>query len=115
LNSKDWWSVASQPAVNGLKSTDKIFGWGPRNGFVFQKPFVEFFLPSKDWAVLKKKLAKEEEVTYFAGNSRGDFEATDEETVNPVTWGTFAGKEYVNGFYCFFISFFRPAAARWFS
>ena len=37
LNSKGWWSVASQPAVNGVKSTDPVFGWGPRNGFVFQK------------------------------------------------------------------------------
>lgn len=37
LNAKGWWSVASQPAVNGLKSTDKVFGWGPKNGFVFQK------------------------------------------------------------------------------
>lgn len=37
LNAKGWWSVASQPAVSGIKSADEIFGWGPRNGFVFQK------------------------------------------------------------------------------
>lgn len=37
LISKGWWSVASQPAVNGIKSTDAIFGWGPKNGYVFQK------------------------------------------------------------------------------
>lgn len=37
LNAKGWWSVASQPAVNGIKSADEVFGWGPRNGFVFQK------------------------------------------------------------------------------
>jgi methylenetetrahydrofolate reductase (NADPH) len=37
LNGKGWWSVASQPAVNGVKSTDPVFGWGPKNGFVFQK------------------------------------------------------------------------------
>lgn len=34
---KGWWTVASQPAVNGVHSTHDIFGWGPKNGFVFQK------------------------------------------------------------------------------
>jgi hypothetical protein len=37
LNAKGWWTVASQPALNGIKSNDEVFGWGPRNGFVFQK------------------------------------------------------------------------------
>lgn len=37
LISKGWWSVASQPAVNGVKSTDSVYGWGPKNGYVFQK------------------------------------------------------------------------------
>ena len=37
MNGKGWWTVASQPAVNGVKSTHPTFGWGPRNGFVFQK------------------------------------------------------------------------------
>ncbi|PSN75321.1 methylenetetrahydrofolate reductase 2 [Corynespora cassiicola Philippines] len=95
LNSKGWWTVASQPAVNGLKSSDPIFGWGPKNGFVFQKPFVEFFLPSADWEKLKPRLDAHEQVTYFAGNAKGDFEASNEEGVNPVTWGTFTGKEIV--------------------
>ncbi|KAF1847892.1 methylenetetrahydrofolate reductase-like protein [Cucurbitaria berberidis CBS 394.84] len=95
LNAKGWWTVASQPAVNGVKSTDSIFGWGPRNGYVFQKPFVEFFLPSSQFATLKPRLDAHEQITYFAGNSAGDWEASQEESVNPVTWGTFAGKEIV--------------------
>ena len=37
LNSKGWWTVASQPAVNGVRSSDATFGWGPRGGFCFQK------------------------------------------------------------------------------
>lgn len=95
LNAKGWWTVASQPAVNGVKSTDPVFGWGPKNGFVFQKPFVEFFLPSADWQKLKPRLEAHEQTTYFAGNSSGDFDASSEDGVNPVTWGTFAGKEIV--------------------
>jgi hypothetical protein len=43
VNAKGWWSVASQPAVNGIKSNDGIFGWGPRNGFVFQKVWCPYF------------------------------------------------------------------------
>lgn len=95
LNAKGWWTVASQPAVNGVKSTDPVFGWGPKNGYVFQKPFVEFFIPAAQFALLKPKLDAHEQVTYFAGNAAGDFEASQDDGVNPVTWGTFAGKEIV--------------------
>lgn len=40
LIQKGWWTVASQPAVNGVHSTHEVFGWGPKNGFVFQKVSV---------------------------------------------------------------------------
>ncbi|KAH4061945.1 methylenetetrahydrofolate reductase [Parastagonospora nodorum] len=95
LNTKGWWTVASQPAVNGVRSTDPVFGWGPKNGYVFQKPFVEFFLPAAEFHALRTRLDAHDQVTYFAGNANGDFEASSEESVNPVTWGTFAGKEIV--------------------
>jgi len=95
---KGWWTVASQPAVNGLPSTDKIFGWGPKNGFVFQKAFVEFFLPTSEFSDLRNLLDADEsegEFTYFACNAAGDFVASDAESVNPVTWGSFTGKEII--------------------
>ncbi|KAK5747077.1 methylenetetrahydrofolate reductase 1 [Elasticomyces elasticus] len=95
LVNKGWWSVASQPAVNGKRSNDPVFGWGPKNGFVFQKPFVELFLPAADWQRLCANLDADEQVTYFAGNAAGDFESTNEQSVNPVTWGTFTGKEII--------------------
>ncbi|KXL44766.1 hypothetical protein M433DRAFT_134973 [Acidomyces richmondensis BFW] len=96
LINKGWWTVASQPAVNGVRSTDPVFGWGPKNGFVFQKPFVEFFLPSSDWKRLRPKLEEDDQVTYFAGNATNDFASSDEQSVNPVTWGTFTGKEIIS-------------------
>ncbi|KAF2171148.1 hypothetical protein M409DRAFT_51359 [Zasmidium cellare ATCC 36951] len=95
LINKGWWTVASQPAVNGVRSTDPVYGWGPKNGFVFQKPFVEFFIPSADWKKLQGKLDQHPQITYFAGNGKGDFISSDEESVNPVTWGTFTGKEII--------------------
>jgi methylenetetrahydrofolate reductase (NADPH) len=54
---------------------------------------VEFFLPSSDWKVLRETLDKHPEVTYFAGNAQGQFEGSEDNAVNPVTWGTFSGKE----------------------
>jgi methylenetetrahydrofolate reductase (NADPH) len=44
---------------------------------------------------LKPILEADDQVTYFASNASGAFEATDEESVNPVTWGAFTGKEIV--------------------
>lgn len=101
LIDKGWWTAASQPAVNGVRSTDPVFGWGPKNGFVFQKPFVEFFVPSDDFKRLHAILtsaANKEEITFYAGNAAGEFLSSDSpvtESVNPVTWGTFAGKEII--------------------
>ncbi|KFH40236.1 Methylenetetrahydrofolate reductase-like protein [Hapsidospora chrysogenum ATCC 11550] len=105
LNSKGWWTVASQPAVNSTRSADPTFGWGPPNGFVFQKAFVEFFLPSADWKVLLEKLRAVggESVCFYAANAKGDFVSSDSSggvnsptanvSTNAVTWGVFPSKE----------------------
>jgi methylenetetrahydrofolate reductase (NADPH) len=114
LNAKGWWTLASQPAVNGLRSNDETFGWGPANGFVFQKAFVEFFIPGKDWARLKQKITRPEMrdvVCFYATNVKGDFLSSDtlagqtpngntheshqSSSTNAVTWGVFPGKEIV--------------------
>ncbi|KAI0884488.1 MTHFR-domain-containing protein [Annulohypoxylon maeteangense] len=110
LNQRGWWTVASQPAVNGLRSSDPVFGWGPQHGFVFQKAFVEFFVPSAQWKVLLEKLRSPEvtgQVTFYAANAAGDFVSSDltggavaagevqESSTNAVTWGVFPGKEII--------------------
>ncbi|CAN8095828.1 unnamed protein product [Discula destructiva] len=108
LNKRGWWTVASQPAVNGLRSDDAIFGWGPANGFIFQKAFVEFFIPKDDWKRLHEKLSRPEmhDIAWFyAVNAKGDFLSTDvsggfdeegtEAGVNAVTWGVFPQKEII--------------------
>ncbi|ROT39132.1 methylenetetrahydrofolate reductase [Sodiomyces alkalinus F11] len=106
LNARGWWTVASQPAVNGVPSNHRTFGWGPRNGFVFQKAFVEFFVPSADWARLSGTLRTDPAVCFYASNSAGEFESSDTSggiagqeatgaSTNAVTWGVFPGKEIV--------------------
>jgi len=37
INDLGFLTINSQPAVNGVPSDDSIFGWGPSNGFVYQK------------------------------------------------------------------------------
>lgn len=37
INSLGYLTINSQPAVNGVRSDHKIFGWGPKNGYVYQK------------------------------------------------------------------------------
>lgn len=103
LNEKGWFSLASQPSVNGAQSSDKIFGWGPRNGFVFQKSFVEIFVPKKEWtSILFPKLKKQIErleITYYAGDSAGHIESNlpvgpdSHNSKNAVTWGVFPLQE----------------------
>jgi len=95
---KGYWTVASQPAVDGLPSTHPIHGWGPPGGFVFQKAFVEFFVPASTFTERLQPhlnaLHKEGEVSYYAGKSDGSFLSSESsEAVYPVTWGSFAGKE----------------------
>ncbi|KAI9933276.1 hypothetical protein MW887_007749 [Aspergillus wentii] len=112
IDGRGWWTLASQPAVNGVRSDDPIFGWGPqREGFVFQKPFVEFFCPDKDYQSILKPIFEKhghDELAWFATNAKGTFESslpaqtgdfdtieTNPENVNAVTWGVFKGKEIV--------------------
>ncbi|KAI9898271.1 hypothetical protein N3K66_006631 [Trichothecium roseum] len=109
LNKKGWWTVASQPAVNGVRSSDSTFGWGPAHGFVFQKAFVEFFLPSAAWETLKAKLEApgvRDNICFYAMNAKGDFASSDltggaatkksdDNSTNAVTWGVFPHKEIV--------------------
>lgn len=103
LNSKGWFSVASQPAVNSYPSLDRIVGWGPRNGVVFQKAFVELFIPKKQWTdVLLPKLAsqfEEKTITYYLGDSQGTIDSNLKvgpnfhNSKNAITWGVFPLKE----------------------
>ncbi|KAI4253502.1 MAG: hypothetical protein LQ352_003642, partial [Teloschistes flavicans] len=95
---RQWWTIASQPAVDGVPSTDPTHGWGPAKGFVFQKPFVEFFCPALDWTRnLKPYLgspAAEGKISYYCYTPAGAFETSESaEAVHAVTWGSFLGKE----------------------
>lgn len=98
IDQRGWWTVASQPSVDGVSSSDPIFGWGPAGGFIFQKSFVELFIPSNDWKTRLRPYLEsadvKDEVSWYAGNAAGEFESSEgTDAVNAVTWGAFPGKE----------------------
>ena len=70
LAKRGWWTVGSQPAVDGAKSTDPVVGWGPQGGYVYQKAFVEFFAPEEDVEKIINRAESEGKgwVDYFAVN-----------------------------------------------
>ncbi|KAL9128723.1 MAG: hypothetical protein Q9217_002656 [Psora testacea] len=95
---KGYWTIASQPAVDGLPSTHPIHGWGPPGGFVFQKAFVEFFVPTSTFhSNLRphlQSLHTRGEISYYAVTASGVFESSEPPSaVHAVTWGSFKGKE----------------------
>ncbi|PIL24320.1 hypothetical protein GSI_14073 [Ganoderma sinense ZZ0214-1] len=96
LTSKSWWTVGSQPAINGALSTDEVVGWGPRGGYVYQKCFVEFFVEQKDVERIAKKVETDGAgwISYFAGNAKGELLTNvPDGGRNAVTWGVFPGQE----------------------
>lgn len=70
LTGQGLWTVCSQPAIDNVSSTDEVFGWGPRGGYVFQKGFVEFFAEEKVVYQIEQKIGKEGDgwVHFFAAN-----------------------------------------------
>lgn len=37
INELGFLTINSQPVVDGVKSSHPVHGWGPRNGYVYQK------------------------------------------------------------------------------
>jgi methylenetetrahydrofolate reductase (NADPH) len=75
LNSpeRQYWTVGSQPAVDGVKSEDPVHGWGPKGGWVFQKAFVEFFVNGKEEVEKIKRKVEQKGggwVSFYAGNRK---------------------------------------------
>jgi methylenetetrahydrofolate reductase (NADPH) len=75
LNKRGWWTVGSQPAVDGVDSTHPVFGWGPRGGYVFQKGFVEFFCEEADADAIERRISESGRgwVDYFMSNQKVGF------------------------------------------
>jgi len=88
-------TINSQPPVNGVPSSHKMFGWGPRGGYVYQKEYIEFFASPEQVHRLMEVMRKLPSVTYHAVNLQGNKSFTNTKGTNAVTWGVFPGSEIV--------------------
>ncbi|KAF8892152.1 methylenetetrahydrofolate reductase-domain-containing protein [Infundibulicybe gibba] len=96
MNELGFLTINSQPAVNGARSDDKVFGWGPSNGYVYQKAYLEFFVNPALLSLLLTHIERDSNMTYYAINKRGDLRTnTHSDGPNAVTWGVFPGKEII--------------------
>lgn len=96
MNERGYLTINSQPAVDGAPSDDKVHGWGPAGGYVYQKSYLEFFVKPELLSPLIRRIERDPRITYYAVNKQGDLRTnTHSEGPNAVTWGVFPGKEIV--------------------
>ncbi|KAI0478456.1 methylenetetrahydrofolate reduct [Xylariaceae sp. FL0804] len=96
LNRRGLLTINSQPAVNGVKSTHPVHGWGPPNGYVYQKAYLELFIPRDICDEVIQRINANPELTYYVVDQAGVFRTNaPSEGPNAVTWGVFPGKEIV--------------------
>ena len=96
LNRRGLLTINSQPAVDGAKSSDPIYGWGPSNGYVYQKAYLELFISPEIISELITRIERNPDLTYYAVNKAGDLKTNAPgDGPNAVTWGVFPGKEIV--------------------
>jgi len=103
LNKNGFLTINSQPAVNGVPSNHSVFGWGPKNGYVYQKAYLEFFVDASKLRELTDALDVYEKrkgastITFYAVNMNGTLLTNQndkkDEVPNAVTWGVFPGQE----------------------
>ncbi|KAJ5907645.1 Methylenetetrahydrofolate reductase 1 [Penicillium taxi] len=95
LNSRGFLTINSQPAVNGVKSSHPIYGWGPKNGFVYQKAYLELLVPPYLIDELISRIDSNEDLTYLAIKKEGELRTNTLDSPNALTWGIFAGREII--------------------
>lgn len=95
LNRRGFLTINSQPAINGVKSSHPIYGWGPKNGFVYQKAYLELLVPSDLIDALIARIESNEDLTYHAIRKTGELRTNTRDSPNALTWGIFAGREII--------------------
>ena len=89
-------TINSQPMVNAVKSDDPVFGWGPANGYIYQRAYFEFFIPEQLLQPLVAHLQQYKMISYQAANQKGDIVTNvAHDSVNAVTWGVFPNSQVI--------------------
>ena len=72
LNKRGFLTINSQPSVDGVRSSDPTYGWGPRNGYVYQKAYLELLVSPKLINELISRIDQDPDLTYYAVNKAGN-------------------------------------------
>jgi methylenetetrahydrofolate reductase (NADPH) len=96
LNKRGLLTINSQPSVAGVKSSHPVYGWGPKNGYVYQKAYLEVLVPPQLIDELIARIERDPDMTYYSVNKAGILRTNAPgDGPNAVTWGVFPGKEIV--------------------
>ncbi|CEJ84034.1 Putative Methylenetetrahydrofolate reductase [[Torrubiella] hemipterigena] len=96
LNQKGFLTINSQPGVDGVKSSHPVHGWGPSNGYVYQKGYLELLVAPEVMPEVISRIEKDANLTYYAVTKDGELQTNaPSDGPNAVTWGVFPGKEIV--------------------
>ncbi|OMJ29532.1 Methylenetetrahydrofolate reductase 1 [Smittium culicis] len=103
LNKAGYLTINSQPSCNGVTSTNLVHGWGPKNGFVYKKAYIEFFIePTKCEKLIKflsefnAESSESPMITYLAIRKDSQLKSNwDIAKPNAVSWGVFPGCEII--------------------
>lgn len=96
INEAGYLTINSQPPVDGVSSDHPIHGWGPRNGYVYQKAYLEFFCSPEHYEALISVIENDPNITYHAVTKSCETLKTNATPgPNAVTWGAFPAKEII--------------------
>ena len=96
LNEMGYFTINSQPKINGLPSEDAEVGWGGSGGRIYQKAYLEFFTSKDKLDRLLKSIGSKENISYEAINISSDLITNlPENNAMAVTWGVFPNKEII--------------------
>jgi methylenetetrahydrofolate reductase (NADPH) len=98
LNKHGLLTINSQPRVNGVPSSDVVFGWGGPGGYVYQKAYIEFFAKREVVEALLEASKSYPMITIFAVGSKDSDWLTNAKSTscaNAVTWGVFPNREII--------------------
>lgn len=102
INKSGFLTINSQPAVNGVPSSDPVHGWGAENGLIYQKAYLEFFARTDKVKELFKLIETSyPTITYLSVDKEGTItkskipDSEGHTMTNAVTWGVFPGREII--------------------
>ena len=71
MNEHKIFTINSQPHANCKPSNDPYVGWGPSDGFIFQRFYIEFFIDKPKLMKLIEFLKNSKNISYQAINNKG--------------------------------------------